>query len=60
MPSNLLRPGRLDVNGMCHNFAEANYGNNSMRVVVSVPDSKAAHGPLKNAKIYDYEPMKGQ
>lgn len=49
-----------DSNGLCHNFAESNYDNNSMRVVVSVPDSKAAHGPLKNAKIYDYEPMKGQ
>lgn len=49
-----------DSRGLCHNFAESNYDNNSMRVVVSVPDSKAAHGPLKNAKIYDYEPMKGQ
>jgi hypothetical protein len=49
-----------DSNGKCHNFAESNYDNNSMRVVVSVPDSKAAHGPLKNAKTYDYEPMKGQ
>ena len=49
-----------DSKGLCHNFAEADYDNNSMRVVVSVPDSKAAHGPLKNSKIYDYEPMKGQ
>jgi hypothetical protein len=51
-----------DPNGLCHNFAEANYDNNSMRVVVSIPNhpGREGHGPLKGAKVYDYEVMKGQ
>jgi hypothetical protein len=51
-----------DAEGLCHNFAEASYANNTMRVVVSIPDhpGKDGFGPLKGAKVYDYEVMKGQ
>ena len=51
-----------DANGLCHNFAESNYNNNTTRVVVSIPShvGKDGHGPLKGAKVYDYEVMKGQ
>jgi hypothetical protein len=51
-----------DANGLCHNFAESNYDNNTTRVLVSIPShpGKDGHGPLKGAKVYDYEVMKGQ
>ena len=50
-----------DDAGMCHNFAERRYDNNTTRVVVTIPahPGKTGHGPLKGAKVYDYEPMKG-
>ncbi len=51
-----------DSNGLCHNFPESNYGNNTMRTVVSIPShpGKDGYGPLKGSKVYDYEVMKGQ
>jgi hypothetical protein len=51
-----------DANGMCHNFKESRYDNNTMRAVVTIGDNNGrsdATGPEKNSKVYDYEPMKG-
>jgi hypothetical protein len=51
-----------DSHGMCHNFAESNYDNNTMRALVTIGDNNGRSdpsGPEKNAKVYDYEPMKG-
>jgi len=51
-----------DSKGMCHNFAESNYDNNSMRALVTIGVNNGrsdASGPEKNSKVYDYEPMKG-
>jgi len=51
-----------DSNGMCHNFAESNYDNNTMRALVTIGENNGRSdpsGPEKNSKIYDYEPMKG-
>ena len=51
-----------DTKGLCHNFAESNYENNTMRALVTIGTNNGKSdpsGPEKNAKIYDYEPMKG-
>jgi hypothetical protein len=51
-----------DSHGMCHNFAESNYDNNTMRALVTIGDNNGRSdpsGPEKNSKVYDYEPMKG-
>jgi hypothetical protein len=49
-----------DSHGQCHNFAESNYDNNSMRALVSIgTNSGRSDGPEKDSKILDYEPMKG-
>lgn len=49
-----------DSNGQCHNFAESNYDNNTMRALVTIgTNSGKSSGPEKDAKILDYEPMKG-
>jgi hypothetical protein len=47
--------------GLCHNFAESDYGNNTMRTRITISDhsGRGAQGPEKNSKIYDYEVMKG-
>lgn len=51
-----------DARGQCHNFAESNYDNNTMRTTITIPDhpGREGHGPLKGSKVYDYEVMKGQ
>ena len=51
-----------DSKGLCHNFAESNYDNNSMRALVTIGENNGRSdpsGPEKNSKVYDYEPMKG-
>jgi hypothetical protein len=49
-----------DPNGDCHNFAESNYFNNTMRALVTIgTNSGRSSGPEKESKILDYEPMKG-
>lgn len=51
-----------DSRGQCHNFAESNYDNNSMRALVTIGVNNGrsdSSGPEKNAKVLDYEPMKG-
>ena len=41
-----------DSQGLCHNFAEENYDNNTTRVAISIPShvGRDGHGPLKGAK----------
>jgi hypothetical protein len=36
--------------GMCHQFAESNYANNTSRVAITIPDhpGRSGYGPLKN------------
>jgi hypothetical protein len=50
-----------DSKGLCHNFEESNYENNTMRTLVTIPDhpGRDGFGPLKGAKVYDTEQMKG-
>ena len=47
--------------GLCHNFAESDYTNNTMRtrITISSHSGRGAQGPEKDSKIYDYEVMKG-
>jgi hypothetical protein len=47
--------------GLCHNFAEKSYANNSMRTKITISDhsGRGAQGPEKESKIYDYELVKG-
>ena len=47
--------------GLCHNFAEKSYANNSMRTKITISDhsGRGAQGPEKDSKVYDYEVMKG-
>ena len=47
--------------GLCHNFVESDYTNNSMRtrITISAHSGKGAQGPEKDSKVYDYEVMKG-
>jgi hypothetical protein len=50
-----------DAAGMCHNFKERDYTNNTARVAVSIPvnTGRDGYGPEKGAKIpTDYELMK--
>ena len=44
--------------GLCHNFAESDYTNNTREVIVGIPDhpGRTGVGPLNNTKSLDYEP----
>ena len=46
------------VTGLCHQFQESNYANNSREVIVQIPDhpGRAGVGPLNNTKPLDNEP----
>ena len=52
---------RDPATGLCHNFAESDYSNNTMRTRISISAhaGRSAQGPEKAAKVYDYEVMKG-
>ena len=47
--------------GLCHNFAESDYTNNTMRtrITISAHSGRGAQGPEKDSKILDYELLKG-
>jgi hypothetical protein len=50
-----------DPNGMCHNFKESNYANNTARIAVTIPvhTGRDGYGPEKGANIpTGYELMK--
>jgi len=53
-------PLATDADGMCHNFAEKSYTNNTTRIPVTIPAhvGKDGVGPEKGSKVYDYEVMK--
>jgi hypothetical protein len=46
------------LTGMCHQFEESSYANNSVEVAVSIPDhvGRDGHGPLKDAKENSNDP----
>ncbi|HVE78448.1 MAG TPA: lysyl oxidase family protein, partial [Gemmatimonadaceae bacterium] len=46
--------------GMCHQFAESNYANNTSRAYITIPSHPGKGvGPEKESPVLDYEPMKG-
>jgi hypothetical protein len=48
--------------GLCHQFAESNYANNSRDAIVQIPDhpGRDGVGPLKDTKALGYEPAEHQ
>jgi hypothetical protein len=46
--------------GLCHQFAESDYSNNTSRAYITIPAHPGKGvGPEKDSAVLDYEPMKG-